>query len=229
MQKNIIRFYIGLAILFVVFTVVVFVVPYFEKTTVFWIAYIFALLAMAVQLYVQPKAFARKGWRSKFYGFPIARVGVIYLIVQLILSLVFMAIAAFATLWIEIILFIIALALAVLGFTAADAMRDEIERQDIQLNKNVDTMRSLQSKVNALIGQAAGMNIESEIKKLSENFKFSDPVSSENLVEIENELYASVDLLQQAVIDGDDDNALTLCRKVNTTLAERNRLCKLGK
>lgn len=184
---------------------------------------------MAVQLYVQPKAFSGRGWRSKFYGFPTARVGAIYLVVQLVLSLYFMRASSYAPLWVEIILFAVLLALAALGFISADAMRDEIERQDAQSKKNVDTMRSLQSKVNALIGQAAGMDVEREIKKLAEEFKFSDPVSSESLVEIEYELNASVDLLQQAVIDGDNSNALALCRKVNATLEERNRLCKLGK
>lgn len=229
MQKNLVRFYISLAILFVVFTVIVFVIPYFEKTSTFWLAYIFALIAMAVQLYIQPKAFAVNGLRSKFYGFPIARVGAIYLAVQIVLSFLFMALSTLVPLWTEIVIFVIVLAFAAIGFIAADTMRDEIERQDTELKKNAETMRALQSKVAAIAGQGVGMSAEKELKKLAEEFRFSDPVSTESLGEIENELCTSIDLLQQAVIDGDNDNTVVICRKVSLALAERNRLCKLGK
>ena len=93
MNKSMIRFLVILAVVLIVFVVIAFVIP-FAHTGVFWVALVFGLIAIAAQLYVQPKAFAGEGARSKFYGFPIGRVGVIYLIAQLVLSLAAMALSA---------------------------------------------------------------------------------------------------------------------------------------
>ena len=83
-----------LAIVFVVYNVLAFVIP-FEKTGTFWLSYIFSVIAIAVQVYVIKVAFCKeKSVKSKFYGFPVANVGVIYMLAQLALSLVFMALAA---------------------------------------------------------------------------------------------------------------------------------------
>ncbi len=56
MNKNKLRFYIVVAAVFVAFTVISFAVP-FVKNGAFWVAYIFAVLAIAAQVYVYPKAF----------------------------------------------------------------------------------------------------------------------------------------------------------------------------
>ncbi len=48
-------------------------------------------------------------------------------------------------------------------------------------------------------------------------------------VDAETELAAFIDNLQQAVVDGSEEEILTLCRKAAAALAERNRLCKLNK
>ena len=117
---------------------------------------------------------------------------------------------------------------AAVGFIAADAMRDEVERQDVQLKKDVSAMRALQSKVNGIVG-LCGADIRPEVTKLAEELRYSDPVSSEALAEIEAELTAYADELQAAVVDGDNASARELCRKISVTLLERNRLCKLNK
>lgn len=75
-----------LAIVLAAYLVLAFVIP-FAKTAVFWLALVFTLAAFGVQLYVLKLSFTKgKDARSKFYGFPIARIGVVYLIVQIALS-----------------------------------------------------------------------------------------------------------------------------------------------
>ena len=67
------------------------------------------------------------------------------------------------------------------------------------------------------------------LNKLAESFRFSDPVSSDALNDIEASLNALVDELQSAVLEKDNAAAQTLCAKVEATLADRNRMCKLNK
>ena len=49
MSKNKLRFYVAIAIIFVVLTVIAFALP-LAKTATFWISYIFAVIALAVQI-----------------------------------------------------------------------------------------------------------------------------------------------------------------------------------
>ena len=230
MSKNKIRVIAFAAIALVVFNVIAFVIP-IPKSAVFWVAYIFGMLAIAAQLLFMSIAFSSKeDIRSKFYGFPIARIGIIYGACQLLLSLAAMALGAFIPVWVPVVVFVIIAAAAGVGLVSTDMVREEIEKQDEKLVKDVSRMRSLQSKMNVLISQTdAGGELKAALEKLADEIKYSDPVTGKGTEQMEQELLANTDELQKAVLDGDEDTALTLCKKTSGILAERNRLCKLNK
>ena len=229
MSKNKVRGYITLAVLLIVFSVIAFAAP-FAKTVVFWLAYVFAVIAIAYQIYVFRISFSNEGdAKSKFYGFPIARVGVIYLIVQLVISLIEMVLAVFLPVWAAVIVNVFPIAFAVVGCIASDIMRDEIVRQDMRLKKDVSNMRALQSMSAALVGQCNDADLKKTIQNMADEFKFSDPVSSEQTKDMEQELQSQMNEIQKAVVDGDSVSAKTLCSKILGSLAERNRICALNK
>lgn len=228
MNKNMTRFLAVLAVVFAVFIVVAFVIP-FARTGVFWIAFVFGLIAMVAQLYIQPKAFAGNNARSKFYGFPIGRVGVLYLAVQLVLSILTMALAAILPPWVAVVVFLLIFAAAVVGFIAADATRDELERQDAKLKTDVTAMRALQSLSASIAAQCEDAEAKRILNGLAQKFRFSDPVSSDATREAEDNLKALVEELQTAVLEGDVASVRPLVARIDAALAERNRLCKLNK
>ena len=228
MKKDTLRALIGLAVLWVLYILVAFLVP-FAKTAVFWITILFTLIAFAVagtSIYI---AFCRKpDAKSKFYGFPIARIGVIYGIAQIVVGLVFMALGKWIPVWLTVLVYAVALGAAVIGLIGADAVVEEIHVQDEKLKKDVTLMRALQSQVNQMVSLCQG-DAAAAVKEFSEELRYSDPVSSDALGEIEADLSAVVDELQQAVVEGDGAAIRQLCRKARAVLAERNRLCKLNK
>lgn len=231
MKENKVRIQglIILALLFVVYTVIAFALP-FAKNGVFLLAYLFSLIAFGMQIYVFRISFQRGGdVKSKFYGFPIAKIGVVYLLVQVVVSLILMAASQVVPLWLALIISVVILAAAGVGVIAADVMRNEIQRQDTVLRKDVSAMRGMQSKMRVLAGQCAGTEIAEEVGRLSEALRYSDPVSSQAVAEIEAELESLIDELQRAAMDQDFPSARELCRKAALTLEERNRLCKLNK
>lgn len=229
MSKNGIRGYVVLAIVFVVFSVISFVVP-FTKNSVFWNAYIFAIIAIAYQIYVFRISFSgQESVKSKFYGFPIAKIGVVYLVTQLVVSLVEMATAKIFLNWMALILNVVLLAITVVGCIAADVMRDEIVRQDTVLKEEVGNMRALQSLSASLVGLCQEAELKKELQSLADEFKYSDPVSSEDTKEMETELKFLVNEIQRAIVDGDIQSAKSFAVRVKSGLAERNRICKLGK
>lgn len=200
----------------------------FAKNGVFWLAYVFGVIAIAAQIYVYPKAFEGESARSKFYGFPIAKLSTIYLIVQLILSILCMAISKVLPTWVPVV-FIVLLAAAVIGFVAAEGIRVEVERQDVKLKTDVTFMRGLQSRVRMLPARCEDAALKAELERFGEQVQYSDPVSSEAILDAEANLSAAVDTLQQALVDGDIPAALQQVKQCEIALAERNRLCKVSK
>ncbi len=231
MKKNATRWRVILAVLLVVYNVIVFAVP-FPKNAVFFVSWLFTLAAIGMQVYVVRTAFYRgEGVKSKFYGWPIARFGVMYLAVQLALGLVFMALGftLAVPVWLPLVLYIILLGVLAVGLIASDAMRDEIVRQDTALKRDVTCMRTLQSKAASMIQLAHDEQTRKLLEKFAEELRFSDPVSSASLRDIEADLTACVDELHQALTDGDEASIPLLERKAVSVLMERNRLCKLNK
>jgi hypothetical protein len=228
MKKNQMRGLIALAIIAVVYSVIVFVVP-LNKGGVFWLSYLFTLLSIVAVGFAAYSAYCRGGdAKSKFYGFPIAKIGIVYFIVQLVLGIVFMCISV-APIWLPVVLYIVLLAAAALGFIATDAVREEIERQDAKLKNDVSAMRALQSKANSLPGLCRDDETRRAVEKFAESLRYSDPVSSDAIQDAEMELAACVAELEKAIVDGDNASAQTLCTKAEALLTERNRLCKLEK
>lgn len=229
MGKNQTRGYIADAILMIVFSVIAFAAP-FTKTGVFWMAYLFGVVAIAFQIYVFQISFNQGDHvKSKFYGFPIARVGVIYLAVQLVLSLVEMCLAAIVPMWVSVIVNVLPIAFALIGCIAAEVMREEIVRQDIKIKTNVGNMRALQSQTASFVGMCQDAVRKKQLQDLADEFKYSDPVSSEATKEMEMELKFLVNEIQRALVDGDMKSVEGFLVRAKAGLAERNRVCKLGK
>ena len=225
MKKRLLRGSVCLGVVLALYLLVAFLIP-FAKTAVFWLSFGFTLAAFGVTAFSLYIAFLKKpDARSRFYGFPIAKIGVIYGGAQLLLGLLFMALGKWVPVWVAALVYAIALGAAVIGLVSADAVAEEIHTQDEQLKANVAFMRALQSKVNQMAAQCS----LPEVKQFSEEVCYSDPVSSSALADIERDLSAAVEDLQAAIVDGDNGAALQLVKKADNLLKERNRLCKLNK
>ncbi len=229
MSKNKTRGLVFLAILLIVFSAIAFLPP-FNRNTIFGTAYLFGLIAILSQLYFISISFGGKGdAKSKFYGFPIAQIGVVYLIAQLVISLVEMVLASLLALWMAVLINIIAVAVAYAGTIAADTMREEIERQDTVLKKNVSAMRELQSMANGILSQCDHPGMKQDLQKVADELRYSDPVTSDASAPLENEMLAQLKEIQRATVDADSDAVKAMCGKLLANLTERNRVCKLGK
>lgn len=225
MNKNAIRGILGLGVLLVLYILIAFLIP-FVKTATFWVSFVFTLVAFAVVAAAFYIAFIKNpDARSKFYGFPIAKIGATYGVVQLAAGLLLMALGQWVPVWAAVLVYAIALGAAIIGLISVDAVVEEIQTQDVKLKKNVTLMRGLQSKVS----QMAAQSENAAIKALADEFRYSDPVSNDAIADAEADLAATVDELQAAYVDGDNDAVEKLCRKAAALLSERNRLCKLNK
>lgn len=229
MKKDTIRAVVVAVVALVIYNLISFVIP-FAHTVAFWISYGFALAAFAVvcaSIYI---AFIKNpDAKSRFYGFPIARIGIIYGIAQLLAGLLLMALGKWVPVWLAVLVYAIMLGAAVIGLISADAVAEQIHAQDAKLKKDVAAMRAIQSKLSVLPGQCEDPVTAKCLTQLAEEIRFSDPVSSEATQETEADLNALTDELQKAVLEHDTAAAQNLCKRCQAVLMERNRLCKLEK
>ena len=224
------RAYIVLAILLIVFNVVAFAAP-FERKDLFWIGYIFATVAVLFQIYILNTSFDSEG-RAKhnFYGFPIATIGTIYLVIQLIVSFVEM-LGADSKIpdWPIVILNVVILAAAMISCIGADIERIEAVRQEAKTAEGVSLMKSLIISTATLPELTDNAEMKKLLQNAAEKFRFSDPVSSTATAQIEAEMQQQIVEIEQLLSTGKIAEAKELTTKLLVNLSNRNRNCLLNK
>lgn len=222
MKKNTKRAYVVLGIVFILFNVIAFAVPT-DKTTTFWIAYAFTVVAFALQIGIWNTAFkADDTLKSKFIGIPIIHVGVVYLVLQLTAFAVFMVFPLIPS-WIAVILCVLILGISAICLISADAARDEINRVEEKVNQKVFYIRELQVDVDMLAEQEQNPEIKTELKKLAEKIRYSDPMSNEALADIEVKIKEKIVELKTT------DHKSKLITELDLLFTERNKKTKILK
>ncbi len=222
MSKNKGMAYAVLGIIFVIFNVIAFAIPT-AKTATFWVAYIFTVIAFALQLIIWKFAF--KGadtLKSKFLGIPLISVGVIYLLVQIVAVAVFMALS-FVPSWIAIVVCILILGVSAVCLIGAETGREEVNRIEHKVSKKVFYIKSLQIDVEMLAKAEVDADTKIALTNLAEKIRFSDPMSDELLAELEAKIRNKFEELKLA------EQKATIINELTLLIEERNKKCKLLK
>lgn len=222
MKKNKNMAYAVLGIAFVLFNVIAFAVPT-AKTTTFWIAYVFTAVAFALQIAIW--SFAFKGTdtlKSKFLGIPLILVGITYLIIQIIVFAIFMVFPIVST-WIAIVVCALILGISAICLIGTETGREEINRVEEKVEKKVFYIKSLQVDVEMLASTETDSDTKAALTKLAEKIRFSDPMSSGALTDIETEISAKVKELKTA------ENKSEIITIINSLITERNKKAKILK
>lgn len=216
----------------VMYQVFYFGIP-FPKTGAAWINYIFTWIAFIVCLFFLKAAFdGSDELESKVYGFPIFRIGYIYLIVQLVLDVIFFLFefAIMIPFWIPLVLDVFALGMALIGGIAADTVRDTVAATVIKTKIQTERMKYFRVSVDRLSDSVPAGVVKDSLKKLETEFRYSDPVSREDLAEIETNIQSEIGVLKDFLSAGKIERVLLeQIQKISEMLSERNRLCKAGK
>lgn len=222
MKKNKGMAYAVLAIAFVLFNVIAFAIPT-EKTTTFWIAYVFTAVAFASQILIWKIAFKITATlKSKFLGIPLISVGITYLIIQIIAFSIFMAFPI-APSWVAIVVCTLLLGVSVICLIGTETGREEINRVEEKVEKNAFYIKSLQLDVEMLASAETDDDTKAALTKLAEKIRFSDPMSNEALADLELEIAKRVKELKTA------ENKAGIIKVINSLITERNEKIKLLK
>ena len=215
MKKNSVKGYALIGIIFIIITVVSLAIPT-SKNAAFWIAYIFTVVALAAQIVLWKRTFGHKELKSKFLGFPIVHIGIVYLIAQVAVLFVFVF-AEKLPAWSALVTCTVIAAMAAIFMIAADVGQTEIEKGEQKVQGKVFYIKNLQVDIEILASAEKDTKIKEQLEQLAEKIRFSDPMSNEQLAPLEERIAIAVESLKSS------DDKLEIINQLNKLIDERNK------
>lgn len=215
-------------IILIVFNVIAFVAP-FQKTSTFWVAYTFGVIAIILELLVNQKVQASgKTIKSRFYGWSLVIVASVYMVVQIIFSVFFMAASDISS-RIAVIVYVLSTALCLIGLVSVESSNEIIEQIDMNTERKVFYIKSLESGLRLTAISCTDPDTKKNISDLAEEIRFSDPMSTDELFSIEQKITEKCNEIDSAVKSCEYDAANEKCDQARKLLDDRNEKCKLLK
>lgn len=214
-----------------VYLIVFLAIP-FPKAAASWISIVFTLISFVFSLAVCLYAFKdNESLTSKVYGFPIFRVGYLYAGAQFVTGIILCVLGAFLNVpwWIAFVLSVVLLGAASIGVVAADNIKDVVVEQDETVQVQTKVIRTFTVDLSYASTLCTNSTLSKALEKLAEEFKYSDPVSSDATEEIEKQLKEEVTKLETLLKDNLEKETLEQIEKVNAMLLKRNKIAKENK
>jgi len=218
------------AIIFVVYTVITFIIWGDDKEEGFWIGWWFALLATGITT-AMPYLMVKSGKEVKSIldGFSVHFVTLCYFGAALVLGLLCMILNDNAV-TLQVILEIVLLA-AYLFFIIASFMgKNIISGIEQNQKEKVYFIKSIAADLGLVAGKITDPDLKAKAEKIAEIAKYSDPMSNQTLAGLEATISTKVEELKDAVADGKTPEEIgTIIDRLEEKFLERNEKCKLLK
>jgi len=199
-----------------------------EHGVSFWISYGFMMLSFLLTglgfIMVRNK---RVVPCDAFLGFSVHKHSAIYLVVCFVLSTVFMLLDSNDLTWEwPFVVQFIALVIHLIFYIACFFVQETVHTFEKQIKEANIFTTNLQSKAEFVSHKATDPAVKAAFKKLAEQIRFSDPVSTPKLESLEKQIKAQIKKGEHYATKNDNEKALLACEKASALLVERNMKCR---
>ena len=231
MKKNIKTFCIVWALLTVILNAIIFAVPNkimgvtrFDKPA-FWIAYALIMAADIATLVVALRFVKENSKEKKFLKIPLLYVAYVTLIVSIIVSAVFMVVPVIPA-WIGAIICLVLLAVFIIASAKAVAAEKLISQIDENVKNKTAFIKMATLDAQTICNRATNESMKASVNKVYEALRYSDPMSSSELIDVEQKISASLNDLKIAVENDKSKAAANVVNILLIQIKERNAKCK---
>ncbi len=229
-SKNFKIYAIVWVILVALFNAIVFITPSEYEgeskfTDTFWIGYALVMIGFAGQLICSYIGLKDDNLTKVFYNIPLLRVSVIGLVVSAVAGSIFMAIPTVES-WISAIICLIILAFVALATIKAKATGDIVESIDKKIKEQTFFIKNLTVDAQNLIARANSPEAKATVNKVYDAIRYSDPMSNDNLSEIEGRIGYEFKTFEMAVKSGDTAVMESQAEELLILIDNRNNKCK---
>ena len=226
-SKNSISVIIVYAVILAAFNMLYFMIP-FPKSSAAWVCYGFMTLSIFISYGTTNLAFIKDtSLRSRVYGISIFKLGISYISIQFALTIAILSIGfgVIVAPWIPAAISVVNLAYVLIGVVVKENARDHVGQQQQAIYANTRKMKSFRIDIAHITEKCKDAELKRSLSALSDDFKYSDPVSADELTEIENQLQIQVKVLEE-LVNTDNEQAAQKIDEIKIMLADRNRRCK---
>lgn len=228
--KRTVAYSIVYPIILVALAVAFFFIP--TKTNAGWVALGFTALAVIITTVFSAKLAKNADTNRKaFYAKPVIKVATVYAVVQIIIGITLCVVSIFKpfSAWISTIVCLLWFIAAIASLIAANAVKKAIAPIETETEVKIRKVTEFRIDMTSVFEACRSDEIRRELEKLADDFKYSDPVSSPDTVEIEKKIASEIADLAKKVEADKTEKAKEGIRTVRNLLSERNRICKAYK
>ncbi len=227
MKKLLPAYAISWALVLGLFNLITFVTPGDKfDDAMFTISYVLITLFFLVLLGCACYAFGAQNQQNIIYRYPLFKKSIGALVAILIFGSIFMAIDGMPT-WLGAIIIASVAVWNVLPMLKVVAASGIVESIDRQVKQQTVFIKMFTADAQVLMGRAQGTVNAENVRKVYEAVRYSDPMSSQGLMDVENRMRGAFGALIAAVEAGapaDVETATML-----SLIEERNIKCKILK
>ncbi len=230
MKKTFSYYGICWLIALVVFNVITFVTPseiagISKFTGAFWSGYIFITLAFIGQLGCSYQAFKAENLKKLFYNIPLISISYTGLVVMLIVGTVCMTVTSIPY-WVGIIVCLLVLAFSAVSIIKATVAADAVSKIDEKIKVQTQFIKLLAADAEHLMVSSKTAELKTEAKKVYEAIRYSDPMSSDALSDIEGQIQREFASFSQAITSEDLELSKSVADGMLNLIDSRNKKCR---
>lgn len=234
MKKNF-KFYAALwAVLIVVYNVIVFAVrPIIPGYVIhydvrFWLAWAFVTASFIGQLFCAFIAFKSPNKEKLFLNIPLVTESYSALVAMAAVSSVLMLMPSCPD-WIAAIVCLVIFGFSAITLLKAKSAANMVSDVGAKVKGHTFFIKSLTADMEGLLSCAKTDAIKSEVKKVYEAVRYSDPMSNDALAGLEAQITLKFDALSKAVELEDAGAVKAAAEEFLILINDRNKKCKLLK
>lgn len=216
-----------ITIAFIVYNAVLFAVCGFTGHGAgFWISFGFMTLAFLLPaiggLVLGSRILSLKDW---LFGFPLVKHSTVYLVAEFAVSTLFIILGYFFDIKWGLVFApqIVFLGVYLVFAISCLLAKQTIDEVHTKVKDKTTFIRLLKVDADMLVKNAVNDEDRKVFVEFAEEVRYSDPMSSEALFELEKEISLAVAQANEMLTKGDGESALELCRKASRLLYERNK------
>ncbi len=232
MNKNF-KFYIVIwAILLVLYNTIIFLIrpilPQFATVyyAKFWIAWIITVAAFGCNLFCAHIAFRENNLKKIFLRVPLVRMSYACLILMFLFGGTLMLIPICPA-WASAVVCIVIFLLQVISIIKSAWAAETIEETEEKVQTKTSFIHTITVDAENLIGHAKTDESKADCKKVYEALRYSDPMSSDSLSDIEAEISHSFEAFSAKIKAGEASSDLAV--ELINLIGDRNRKCRVMK
>ena len=131
--------------------------------------------------------------------------------------------------WIGVVLCFVVLAFTAISIVKATAAGDIVSEIDEKVEIKTSLIKALAADAESLMSVAKAPELMTEVKKVYQALRYSDPVSNASLDEINCQVQNQFSVFANAVKSEDSDLTVSSSEELLVLIDERNKKCKLLK